>query len=123
MRTVRRLRLRYLVFMSSLTSCPLLYYLPCRNQVHPHHNQSVSPLTQSTVHSAASPVDSQQSLRKSLILCHIQTPYGGDGGIRTPVQNTFRVASYNYKIIYLVQPFRQNTLERTSNQMISNTCG
>jgi len=30
-RNVHRLRLLYLVFTPTLVSCPLLYYLPCRN--------------------------------------------------------------------------------------------
>jgi len=31
--------------------------------------------------------------------CQLNTLYGGPGGIRTPVQNTFLFASYNYTIV------------------------
>jgi hypothetical protein len=65
-----------------------------------HHNQSVSPLTQSTVHIAASLVASQLSESNNQLtnLCHIQTPYGGPGGSRTRVQDPFLSTSYSLNL-------------------------
>ena len=102
MRTVRRLRLRFLLDLRSsptVLSTRLLVALSSLYQA--HHNQSVSPLTQSTVHSAASLISVNDSKNHCFICCHIQTPYGGPGGICTPVQNTFLFASYSNNLQYI----------------------
>ena len=101
MRTVSRLRLLFFSFydyrcraVHSVTLCPV-------ETMQAHHNQSVSPLTQSTVHSAASLISVNDSKNHCFICCHIQTPYGGPGGICTPVQNTFLFASYSNNLQYI----------------------
>ena len=80
MRTVRRLRLRFLLDLrSSPTVLSTLLLFALSNLYQAHHNQSVSPLTQSTVHSAASLISVNDSKNHCFICCHIQTPYGGLG--------------------------------------------
>ena len=90
MRTVRRLRLRYfLLFTSLLMCCPLCYSLPCRNHDWPIksiiHYLRITPssfgfLFKSVTHNTQWPLDNA---------------FGGPGGSRTHVQNTFLFASYS----------------------------
>ena len=92
MRTVRRLRLRYfLLFTSLLMCCPLCYSLPCRNHDWPIksiiHYLRITPssfgfLFKSVTHNTQWPLDNA---------------FGGPGGSRTHVQNTFLFASYSNK--------------------------
>ena len=89
MRTVRRLRLRFLrlrpgipnPWASALPCCPLCYSLPCRNQCQAHYK----------THWLSSITTFTEAWR--LRSCNVL--YGGPGGSRTRVQNTFLFASYS----------------------------
>ena len=70
---------------SAFPCCPLLYSLPCRNPGHPHHKR----IMKITITTPANPI---KNLTKSSC---IQSLYGGGGGSRTRVQNTFPSASYS----------------------------
>jgi len=90
MRTVRRLRLRCFSFniYSDVLSTLLLFALSNLGQAHQKHTIPA------------------RALRGFFHLGQLCV-YGGPGGIRTPVQNTFLFASYNNSInnyirIYLV---------------------
>ena len=91
-RTVRRLHLRFLRLRPSLPcptgsafpSCPLCYLLPCRNQCQAHQKHIVKSLAKT----------SKRQGDRSFEYTP-QYAYGGPGGSRTRVQNTFLFASYS----------------------------
>ena len=122
MRTVRRLRLRFLLLRPSspnptvftLPCCPLCYSLPCRNHDWPFIKKLISDLIASNTSSVTSlfVVTSAGSISQTqivfvtpscsaVILIFIQFPYGGPGGSRTRVQNTFLFASYSNNLQYI----------------------
>ena len=89
MRTVRRLRLR----------CFSFYDYRCRAV----HSVTLCPVETMQAHQKHTVISSQQNLTLRLILSFSKEPqyvYGGPGGIRTPVQNTFLDNSLRCSSIY-----------------------
>ena len=91
MRNFRHLHLLFLLLRPSspnptvftLPCCPFCYSLPCRNQMHPHHKKTCIQI---------------KVINKNITInsyVFILSSYGGGGGIRTPVQNTFLFTSYS----------------------------
>lgn len=84
MRTFHRLQLLYLLLTTICVELSTSVLITLSKPVHPHQKQSS--------------LDSNLVLVLSICASHSadQIAFGGDGGNRTPVQNTFLVASYNH---------------------------
>ena len=85
MRTVRRLRLRFFFFLQgcacavhSFTCCPV-------ETMQAHQKHTLVGFDTYTI----------PAINGATTYCAITCAYGGPGGIRTPVQNTFLFASYS----------------------------
>ena len=91
MRTVRRLRLRFLLLRPSF---------PNPNGFH------IAKLSTSILVALSKPSHPHQKHNHvsyvSICYVHIDYAFGGGGENRTPVQNTFLVASYNHNLNYIL---------------------
>ena len=128
MRTVSRLRLLYfLLFTSLLMCCPLCYSLPCRNHGRPIIKYTSQYIDGPYIFTIPFFGWSKGSLPRLSILsntsqemysikhtrttiapkktwkskCYANVFYGGPGGSRTRVQNTFLSASYSNNLQYI----------------------